>query len=461
MIKDTAGPYVMLHIGIGAFHRAHQAWYVHHLLELGETDWSLAVGSIRSDMSALLTCLARQDGAYTLETVSPDGERHYERIRSIRRVIPWEPDLAELIRVGAEERTQIISFTVTESGYYLDDKHRLDRAQPDLATDLQDGRVTIYGTIAAIVRQRMAGGGGPLTLLNCDNLRSNGDRFHAGLLEFLTLRNETGVVAWLAENASFPNAMVDRITPKPSDDVRPRVLAATGFDDGCPVMAENFIQWVIEDAFRAKRPAFEKAGAQIVESVAPYEEAKIRLLNASHACIAWAGTLRGYRYISEGTTDDAIRTLAYDYVTADAIPCLSPSPIDLAAYRDQVLDRFSNPYIRDTNERVAADGYAKILGWIVPTLTTLLERGMDPSNTATLPALFYLFLERWHRNELPYSYRDGVMDVAAAHAMFAAPDPLRAFSRDRTMLGALAGRPELLDAMRRRVEALRAWETPR
>jgi len=248
--------------------------------------------------------------------------------------------------------------------------------------------------------------------------------------------------------------MVDRITPRPGDDVRTRVRAATGFDDRCPVVAESYIQWVIEDDFRAGRPAWEEAGAQIVASVMPYEEAKIRVLNATHACIAWAGTLAGLRYIHEGTGDPFIRKLAFDYMTEDAIPCLSPSPIDLAAYRDLVLERFSNPYIQDTNQRVAADGYAKILGWVVPTLTQLLARGAEIRHTAALPALFFLFLQRWQRGELPFTYQDGLMNESAARAMLAAPDPLAAFCADRTLWGTLAANAELCGAVRQQVAEL-------
>lgn len=446
--------HVILHIGIGSFHRAHQAWYLHRLIEAGNTDWSIAASSIRSDMVPLLECLVNQGGAYTLETVTPDGHRDYEVIRSIRAIVPWTADLEALIACGAHTATRIISFTVTEAGYYLDDRHQLDRTQPDLETDLQGGHITIYGTIRAILQRRFEMGGGPVTLLNCDNLRSNGERFRHGLHEFLTLRNEHDLWEWTLANASFPNAMVDRITPRPGDDVRERVRAATGFDDHCPVMAEKFIQWVIEDDFRTGRPAWEEVGAEIVASVVPYEEAKIRILNASHACIAWAGTLCGHTYIHEGTASAMIQKIAFDYVTTDAIPCLSPSPIDLAAYRDVVLERFANPYILDTNQRVAADGYSKILGWIVPTLTELLERGAPIDATAALPALFFLFLERWNRDGIPFAYQDGVMDAAAGHALFAAPDPLEAFATERVLWGSLAGRPELLDALRKQVREL-------
>ena len=451
---------MILHIGAGSFHRAHQAWYLHKLNEIrqaGEPSWSLTVGNIRGDMNPVLEGLAAQDGVYTLETVTPAGERAYETIRSIERVVPWTESLDGLIEAGADPACKIIAFTVTEGGYYLDEHDRLDTANPDLATDLKGGHVTIYGALAAILEARMQANAGPVTLQSCDNLRSNGERFHAGMREFLERRNASALLAWFDANTTCPSSMVDRITPRPTPDVRERVLAATGFDDAVPVMGEAFIQWVIEDRFCAGRPAWERVGAELVDSVVPYEEAKIRILNATHSCIAWAGTLVGLTYIHEGTQDPEIRQFAFDYVTQDVIPCLTPSPLDLARYRDIVLNRFSNPHIQDTNQRVAADGFSKIPGFIAPTLAECFERGVEPAATAMLPALFFRFLDRWQAGSLPYTYQDGVMDERTARAFFAAPDPLQAFCADRLLWGSMAQTPHLEKALRGALGRVDAW----
>ncbi|MEJ0002999.1 MAG: D-arabinitol 4-dehydrogenase [Pararobbsia sp.] len=451
---------IILHIGTGSFHRAHQAWYLHRLRETGDDEdrrWSIAAGNIRSDMNATHEALAAQGGRYTLETVTPAGVRAYETITSIRRVLPWSADLAALIECGASPACRIIAFTVTEGGYYLDEHNRLDPAYPDLAADLAGGRGTIYGALAAILEARRLAGGGPVTLQSCDNLRSNGERFHAGFSEFLERRGLRELERWVDAHTHSPSAMVDRITPRPSPDVRARVLAATGVDDACPVMGESFIQWVIEDRFVAGRPAWEKVGAELVESVAPYEEAKIRILNASHSCIAWAGTLVGLRYIHEGTHDAEIRRFAHDYVTEDVIPSLSPSPLDLEQYRDVVLDRFGNPYIQDTNQRVAADGFSKIPGFIAPTLRDCFARGAQPAATAILPALFLRFLRRWGADQLPYAYQDGVFDPAATRAMLGADDPVAAFCADRTLWGTLAGDRRLVEAIGAASEKVDQW----
>jgi len=444
---------VILHLGLGSFHRAHQAVYMHALHQSGDTGWTLAGGNTRPDMMDTLAALQAQGGAYTLETVTPRNERSYLRVTSISQVLSYSPDLAELIRVGSDPDTRIISFTVTEAGYYLDAQNRLDLNFADLRADLEAAKLgqpgsTLYGALTAILRARMRRGAGPVTLLNCDNLRHNGERSRGGLLQFVEMAGEIDLLTWIQTHTTSPNAMVDRITPRPTPAVRERVLAATGVDDPAALMGESFIQWVIEDKFIAGRPAWERVGAEMVESVQAYEEAKIRLLNATHSCIAWAGTLAGYTYIHEGTLDPVIRRFAYDYVTDDAIPVLSPSPIDLAAYRDVVLDRFGNPAIADTNQRVAMDAFSKIPGMIAPTIRDRLARGQSIHSVAMLPALFLAYLQRWHAGKIPYAYQDQAMDTAVAHAMCEDADPVAAFCADQTLWGELANDVRLVSAMR-------------
>ena len=447
----------MLHLGLGSFHRAHQALYLHQLQESGDRRWTLVAGNIRPDMPEILSALAQQQGAYTLETVTPQGDYSYTRITAIAQVLPWDAQLTGLLAVGASAATRIISFTVTEAGYYVDATGTLDLSFADLQADLdalRAGRAgsTIYGALCGILRARMQGGAGPVTLLNCDNLRHNGERARSGLLQFIELLGDSALRDWVSAHTSSPNAMVDRITPRPTPAVRQRVLAATGVDDPAAVMGERFIQWVIEDDFIAGRPAWETVGVEMVGSVQAYEEAKIRLLNATHSCIAWAGTLLGYTYIHEGTHDVRIRQMAFDYVTDDVIPVLNtpehPSPIDLAAYRDVVLDRFGNPAIADTNQRVAMDGFSKIPGFIAPTLRERLARGESIASVAMLPALFLAYLQRWHAGQIPYTYQDQAMDPASAHAMCQAPDPVAAFAADTVLWGDLASDARLLAALR-------------
>lgn len=452
---------VMLHIGLGSFHRAHQAYYMQALITSGDTRWQLAAGNIRPDMADTVTALDAQGGAYTLETISPAGEHVYSRITSIADVVPFEPSLSGLIVRAAQPSTRIISFTVTEAGYYLDAHDCLDASLADVAADLAAARgqsamvatgSTVYGAMTAMLRARRAANAGPITLLNCDNLLHNGKRFRGGLLRFIELTGDTALFDWVQTHTTCPNAMVDRITPRPTPEVAARVLAATGWADAVPVMSENFIQWVIEEQFCAGRPAWGAVGVQMVESVAPYEEAKIRLLNATHSCIAWAGTLVGYRYIHEGIHDAVIRSFAFDYVTDDAIPVLrsadQPSPVDLPKYRDVVLERFANPAIADTNQRVAMDGYSKIPGFIAPTIVQRLARNESIASVAMLPALFLAYLQLWHTNRLDYVYQDQAMEPVSAHAICDAADPVAAFCADAVLWGPLAGDARLTHAVR-------------
>jgi D-arabinitol 4-dehydrogenase len=454
----------ILHLGLGSFHRAHQAVYLHELQQLGPCDWSLAGGNIRPDMADTIAALQSQNGQYTLETITPQGQHHYNRITSIQRVFAYQDDLAPLVDCAADPATRIVSFTVTEAGYYLDAKNHLDwDTFADLRADLEAVRAgqaghTIYGALTTLLRARMSAGAGAVTLMNCDNLRHNGDRSRGGLLQFIEALGDTKLLAWVNAHTTSPNAMVDRITPRPTPDVAERVKAATGWDDGAPVMGESFIQWVIEDNFINGRPDWERAGVEMVASVQPYEEAKIRLLNATHSCIAWAGTLAGFLYIHEGTLHPAIRQMAHEYVTNDAIPVLLPCPIDLEKYRDVVLDRFSNPAIQDTNQRVAMDAFSKIPGMIAPTIRDRLKRGETIHSVAMLPALFLAYLQRWHKGQIPYEYHDQAMDPAVAHSICESTDPVAAYGADTTLWGEMANDPRLISALREAFARVQAFE---
>lgn len=448
---------VWMHIGAGSFHRAHQAWYLHRLIQQGDDSWYIALGNVRNDATPMLTELAKQHGEYVLETVSPEGERHYETITSIKKILPWDEKISALIEQGSQENTKVIAFTVTEAGYYLTPDHELDLTQPDIQADLSGQAITIYGALEKILTARVAKHGKPVTLLNCDNLRHNGERFRHGFLSFLRQKNNHDLSHWVEKNTTSPNTMVDRITPRPTPDVRERVKAATGIDDHVPVMGESFIQWVIEDDFINGRPKLEQVNVEMVDSVLPWEEAKIRILNASHSCIAWAGTLIGLNYIDESTVKEPIYQMAWRYVTDNVIPCLTTSPLDLANYRDVVLARFSNPYIKDTNQRVAADGLSKIPGFITPTLIECYQKGITPQATAILPALFFVFFERWAQGKLPYTYQDGVLDEALHKKMMLSPDSLTQFITNPTLFGELAQSTDFQQLMIKTVADIKQW----
>jgi D-arabinitol 4-dehydrogenase len=429
----------ILHLGLGSFHRAHQAVYLQRANALaGQQRWLLASGNIRPESMDLLDVL-RAQGGYTLETIAPDGEHRYEWVAAIGKLIPWDAGLTGFIGQGADANTRIISFTVTEAGY---------ASGPDNA---------LFAALAAILRERQRRGSGPVTLLCCDNLRHNGHRSREGLLKYLAVAGDDALRLWVTENTCSPDTMVDRITPRPAREVRERVLAATGRDDPAALMAESYLQWVIEDRFIAGRPAWELAGAELVGDVAPYEDAKIRLLNAMHSCVAWAGVLRGHGFIHEDVADAQVARLAREYATNAVIPALTPSPVDLAAYRDRVLQRFANPAMRDTNQRIVADSFAKIAAFVAPTVRDCLAGKGSLESVALLPALYLAFLRRWSAGQLEIVYEDQALDAETARAICGAADPVQALAAQRGLWGDIAGHPELVRALRsarQRVEAL-------
>jgi len=438
-----------LHLGLGSFHRAHQALYMQFLHDIGDTSWEIAGGNIRADMSELIDALESQAGQYMLETVNSKGDRKYKQISAIKRIVKWDKALAGLTAVAVEPNTRIISFTVTEAGYYLDTSDRLDQSYADLVTDLKgETCCTLYGALARILDARRVANAGPVTLMNCDNLRSNGDRFAKGFKQFLELRGQAELLAWVEANTCSPNAMVDRITPRPTAAVAQRVKAATGIDCKAALMGEAFIQWVIEDHFIAGRPAWEKVGVELVEDVMPFEEAKIRILNATHSCIAWAGSLAGLSYIHEGTLDEEICQFAHDYVTQNVIPCLTPCPLPLDSYRDVVLDRFANPNIQDTNSRVAMDGYSKLPGFILPTIKESLEKGLALDAVAMLPAFYLSFMLREQQGLIPFPYEDQLMNNASIKRIVNSDDPVAAFVGEPLLFNDLAGNDQIVSAMR-------------
>lgn len=440
----------MLHLGLGAFHRAHQAVVLQRLIDEGDADgpsWSIAAGNLRQELSDTAVLLAQQNHAYTVQTVSPDGERHHQRVTSIQHTIPFDPSASALIQIGAQPTTRIISCTVTEAGYEV---------VPGHVDDVQ----TLYGALMAILRERMRRYGGAVTLLSCDNVRHNGDRLRAGLMQAIDLVGDMALRTWVEAHTTSPNSMVDRITPRPPADLPGRVHMATGWKDAAPVMAEAYLQWVIEEEFCNGRPPWERVGVQMVANVTPFEEAKIRMLNASHSLLAWAGALAGHTFIDEAARDARILAMAQSFLTEEVMPCLNlpeaPSPVDLPSYRDAVLSRFGNAALADTVQRVASDSYAKLPGFIAPTLRQRLDRGWSIAHSAILPALYLGFLMRWHRGELSFDYQDQVLSSGQGHAMCSAKDPVECLCTDRALWGAHAGNASLTRAVRRAYAQVRA-----
>ena len=439
---------IWLHLGLGSFHRAHQAYCFDKLLNLGEKDWQLHAGNSRDDAEWTVEGLLKQNLSYTLEMVSPDGKDELKTIKAFSKIIPFEKGLKPLINEGALADTKLISFTVTEAGYYLDNNLKLLTNNQAIKDDLQGGVSTIYGVIAKILDLRATNGAGALTLLCCDNVRENGHKFRLGLKEFLSLIKREDLIAFLDSSVTTPNTMVDRITPRPAPTLSAEIKKLTGIDDCVPVMSEAFFQWVIEDNFIKGRPSFEKAGAQMVKDVTAYEDAKLRILNATHTLMALLGVIKGYNYVFECARDSEIAKFAFDYVTKSVIPCIKGNGLDLEDYRDTVLERFRNDHIRDTLERICQDSFSKLINFVKPTLTQVYEKGVDPKGVVLIPALYLNFLNLLKDHKVPFNYQDSSFDKAWAQSVTDAQDEVQAFSQTSLLFGSLVENPKFLADLR-------------
>ncbi|WP_244557171.1 D-arabinitol 4-dehydrogenase [Pantoea deleyi] len=433
MSKTDYKKLTWLHLGAGAFHRAHQAWYLNQLHLKGDTRWTIALANIRnSQTQETLQRLSAQKGRYTLELISPAGERRYQTISSVSKIILWNPGMRSLIEEGAHPDTRIISFTVTEGGYFLNDDCHLDLQHPAVIADLAGNSdpLTLYGALIRILRQRLESSAGPVTLLSCDNLRNNGDSILTGLTEFVQASDDICLLKWTKSNVSAPNSMVDRITPKFDEKIFSR-LAEHGIDgDQVPLSCESFAQWVVQDRFIAGRPALEEVGVEFKDNVMHYEEKKIRILNASHSGVAWAGALMGKDYIDESLTPQVVQWIR-DYVMHDVKKTLELNDADLREYCDITLSRFSNRWVRDTTQRVSSDSIAKLHQYILPVIRAVYAQGARPHATMILSALWMRFMQRQQKETLLFEYEDRALEEVDFRAIFCAEDPLLAFTESK------------------------------
>lgn len=369
----------MGHLGLGGFHRAHLERYADELNQDHEGNVLFhGVGMLEQDKQ-LIDNLRDQGGLYTL--IERSGTEDSIRvIGSLKEVSLGPSDPAAVIEAFSQENIKIISLTVTEKGYYntpagdLDTKN--ERVQNDLADSTQP--MTVHGYLYAIAERRMRSGGQPFTVMSCDNLPGNGSMTQRLLLEFAALKNPDNleVVEWIRNNVAFPNSMVDRITPVPTDETRQFVRDTYGVDDKAPVAAESFIQWIVEDNFANGRPAFEEVGVQFVPSVEPYEALKTRMLNGAHSALAYTSYLMGYRKVDQAMSDPLIEKFLKRYMDDDITPTLPDVPgIDIEDYKITLRKRFANPAVSDQIQRLAMDGSAKINNFIVPPLEHQLRAG--------------------------------------------------------------------------------------
>lgn len=363
---DRAGQATgIVHFGIGAFHRAHMAWYTDRAMDAGDRDWMIAGVSLRSD--AVARQLNPQDGLYTVVERSGLGSamRIVGAVAGVH-VASAVPDT--VIAALAAPHVHIASFTVTEKGYCRAGDGGLD---PALA-----GEGSIYPLLAAGLRRRRDAGLGGLTLLSCDNLADNGRQLERLLADWCE-RRDPALGAWIAAECAFPCTMVDRIVPATGPDDLATVEAALGCRDEAAVMTEPFSQWVIEDRFAGLRPRWEAVGAQLVGDVAPYETAKLRMLNGAHSALAYLGLAAGHTFVHEAVADPAIRPLVERLMLAEAAPTIAAaSGQDLPAYGEALLARFANPALDHRLTQIAMDGSQKVPQRWLATLVEQQRRGV-------------------------------------------------------------------------------------
>ena len=383
----------IVHIGVGGFNRSHLAVYLDDLLGSGgSSEWGeFGIGLLSGD-KALHTALAAQDFLYGVME-RDTACQSYRVIGSLTGHAYAPEETGHVINRLSAEDCKIISLTVTEGGYFLEDSTgRFLADDTSIERDLQnpDTPATWLGYVAAAAERRIQLGRAPFTLLSCDNLQSNGNTARAALLAFAGLRSDA-LQNWIAANVTFPNSMVDRITPRTTQQDRDSIAQQTGVDDLCPVVTEPFRQWVLEDKFAAGRPNWEAVGVQMSDDVDQYEKTKMRLLNGGHLCLAYCSALLSLEFVADAIADPLIHRLLAAFLAEVRVTLQDLPGIDLEQYIASIVHRFSNVTIRDQIPRICSDGTAKMSKYIVPALTDLLASGGSPKIIPLIIATWLLY----------------------------------------------------------------------
>ncbi|WP_075217717.1 mannitol dehydrogenase family protein [Mongoliimonas terrestris] len=394
----------IVHLGIGAFHRAHQAAYVDALLK-DDPSWGIVGASLRSPDTA--DALNPQDGLYTL-AVREDERTEMQVIGSILEVIVAPTALERLLSVMADPRVRIVTLTVTEKGYCHDPATgRLDETHAGIRADLANptAPTTAPGILVEALARRFAAGVAPFTVLSCDNLPANGRTVKRIVTRFAELR-DPALGRHVASAVAFPCAMVDRIVPATTDADRATVTAALGTEDAWPVMTEPFTQWVVEDNFPTGRPKLETVGVEMVADVEPFELMKLRMLNGSHSTLAYLGYLAGYETVADVMADPAFAALVTDLMTEEVMPTVDVPGIDLGAYRDALVRRFRNRGLKHRTWQIAMDGSQKLPQRLLGTIRARRAAGASIDRLALGVAAWMAYVRGIDEKGQPIDVRD-------------------------------------------------------
>ena len=410
---------------MGGFHRAHQALYLDQYFHQNpNSDWGICgVGLLEFDQR-MRDALSSQDCLYTLVERSPESDN--ARVIGAITEYRFAPDNRQaVIDAMADSKCRIVTLTVTEGGYYyIEGSGEFDVNHPTIQYDLQhpDQPIGVYGFLTAALEKRRKQGLAPFTVLSCDNLQGNGNIVKKMLTTFAELRDpELG--RWIADHVAFPNCMVDRITPATTPSDIEMVKEQFGIEDAWPVVAEPFLQWVVEDKFCAGRPNLETVGVQFTDDVHPYEMMKIRLLNASHLLIGYLGTLMGYSYVHETMADPLIRQ-AVEQLMEEVTPTLQPvAGINLDQYKRTLIERFANPKIRDQLPRVSLNGSAKVPKWVLSSVRDKLRQDSTIDYLSLTIAAWFRYLNGQDDQSNPISVDDPMAEILIQRAQSGGADP--------------------------------------
>jgi mannitol 2-dehydrogenase len=438
----------IVHLGVGGFHRSHQAVYVERLLEAGHLEWGICgVGTQPLDRR-MRDVLQEQDGLYSLVVRHPDG---HEDVRVVGAIVDhlFAPDDPEaVVERMAAPTTHVVSLTITEGGYSVDPTTGEFRpTEPSVLLDLEPGAVpsTALGLLTEGLARRRDRGLPPVTVVSCDNVPQNGVVCRTAVTGFAE-RRDPELGAWVREHVAFPSSMVDRITPVTTDADRAAVSGLVGAEDGWPVVCEPWLQWVLEDTWSGPRPPWEAAGVQLVDDVHPYELMKLRLLNAGHQALGYLGYLAGHRTTDEACRDGDLVAVVLDYMEREATPTLRPVPgVDLAAYRRTLVERFGNPAVGDTLARLCAESSDRIAAFLLPVVREQLAAGGPVERSALVVAAWARYAEGVDEQGEPIVVVDRLLERVRTAAAAARREPA-AFLEVEEVFGDLRHQPRFVEA---------------
>ncbi|MFK7752501.1 MAG: mannitol dehydrogenase family protein [Sedimentitalea sp.] len=400
----------VVHLGFGAFHRAHQAVFLDDYMQsTGDLRWGVAAVNLRGSETDQFREAARDvdrhDG-YFLKSFSPDGQVALRRVRCHTRFVDWSSARSEAEALLALDSVHLVTITVTESGYYTDPLGDLNPSDPIIQGEISGQAVhSVYGYLRAALGQRRVKTGAPLTIACCDNIRQNGKMLRRNLLSYITACGDLDLAAWVDENVAFPCSMVDRITPRSPTELGVELGALVGADVASPVMCEDFIQWVLQDSAAAEMPALAKAGVTLTADVDPFEETKIRILNGGHTALCYLAALEGVDTFDAAMRVPHLNAHFQAFETGEVLPALTLDlPFSKADYLGKIARRFGNRAIGDTVARICADGVAKFPIFIRPTLAGCLAQGIMPVYAIRSIASWYVFARHVAAGKIPFKY---------------------------------------------------------